>query len=175
MATAAQLQANRANAQLSTGPRTPEGKERARYNSRKHGLLAEKLVADPADVKEFCLFYFDMHRDLDAEGRLEEMLAERVISLAWRLTRAGKIEREVLLQGMNWARQQSEHCQLGRAFRWDCEGTEALSKLTRYEGHLQRSLFKTLHELERLQARRRGAHVPPPAVLDVQLDVVAAK
>jgi hypothetical protein len=44
MATEAQIEANRANAQKSTGPRTPEGKEKAAQNALKHGLLAREAV-----------------------------------------------------------------------------------------------------------------------------------
>ena len=45
-----------------------------------------------------------------------------------------------------------------------------LDKLSRYETHLSRQLFQALHELERLQAARAGADVPPPAVLDVNVN-----
>ena len=46
-----------------------------------------------------------------------------------------------------------------------------LDKVTRYESHLERSLFRTLHELQRLQAASGGANIPPPATLDVALTV----
>ena len=42
-----------------------------------------------------------------------------------------------------------------------------LAKVQRYEGSLERSLFKALHELQRMQAARRGQPVPPPAAVDV--------
>jgi hypothetical protein len=38
------LAANRANAQRSTGPRTPQGKTHARLNALKHGLLSKRLI-----------------------------------------------------------------------------------------------------------------------------------
>jgi hypothetical protein len=44
---------------------------------------------------------------------------------------------------------------------------DTLQKISRYEAHLERSLLRTLHELERLQARRQGELVPPAAALDV--------
>jgi hypothetical protein len=44
MASVAQIQANRSNAQKSTGPRTPQGKATASQNAVKHGLLAEQVV-----------------------------------------------------------------------------------------------------------------------------------
>jgi hypothetical protein len=40
----------------------------------------------------------------------------------------------------------------------------------RYEGHLERSLHKTLHELERMQALRAGQSVSAPMVIDVTTD-----
>ena len=42
-----QLAANRRHAQLSTGPRTPEGKARSRWNALKHGVLAKALIPEP--------------------------------------------------------------------------------------------------------------------------------
>jgi len=39
-----QLKANRQNAQLSTGPVTPEGKNKVKWNALKHGLLAKSVV-----------------------------------------------------------------------------------------------------------------------------------
>jgi hypothetical protein len=46
-----------------------------------------------------------------------------------------------------------------------------LGTVTRYESNLERSFFRTLHEIQRLQAARSGAAVPPPAALDVELTV----
>jgi hypothetical protein len=42
-----------------------------------------------------------------------------------------------------------------------------LDRLLRYENAIERSLFRALHELHRLQAVRAGAAVLPPVVLDV--------
>lgn len=47
---------------------------------------------------------------------------------------------------------------------------EGLEKVARYETHLERSLYKALHELQRLQAARTGAGVAPLA-LDVDVSV----
>lgn len=48
---------------------------------------------------------------------------------------------------------------------------ETLEKVTRYETTLERSLFRTLHELQRLQAFRSGMALPAPATLDVDVNV----
>lgn len=76
MATAAQIQANRLNAQKSTGPRTPEGKERASQNAIKHGLLAREAVVRGEDPGEFEVYREEMLEDLSPAGTVETMLAE---------------------------------------------------------------------------------------------------
>jgi len=48
---------------------------------------------------------------------------------------------------------------------------ETLDKVSRYETTLERSLFRTLHELQRLRAGRSGAPLLPPAAVDVDLAV----
>jgi hypothetical protein len=46
-------------------------------------------------------------------------------------------------------------------------------RIANYERHLHSLLTSTLHELERLQARREGEAVPPPAVADVSVRIDA--
>ena len=52
----AQLAANRANAQFSTGPRTPEGKARVSRNAVKHGLNSSKLFVRAGEPEDFTNF-----------------------------------------------------------------------------------------------------------------------
>ena len=87
MTTKAQITANRTNAQKSTGPRTNQGKAAASQNSVKHGLLARSNVIMSESQEEF-----DLHRDLLLEELapatpMESILAERIVSLSWRLAR----------------------------------------------------------------------------------------
>lgn len=44
---------------------------------------------------------------------------------------------------------------------------EATERLTRYEAHLERQLYRALNQLERLQRQRRGEDVPPPLSMEV--------
>ena len=53
MASDAQNEANKLNAQNSTGPRTPEGKQRSSQNAVTHGLLARSLTLSDGDAKLF--------------------------------------------------------------------------------------------------------------------------
>src|SRR5262249_22248711 len=52
MATQAQIDANRQNAQLSTGPTTDEGKERTRHNATRHGLSGDGTSLPPGMARE---------------------------------------------------------------------------------------------------------------------------
>ncbi|WP_162669651.1 hypothetical protein [Gemmata massiliana] len=42
-------------------------------------------------------------------------------------------------------------------------------RIAKYERHLHGLLTSTLRELERLQARREGANVPPPVAAEVSV------
>ena len=53
MATQAQIDANRRNAQKSTGPKSRPGKDKTRFNGLKHGLRAEQVVLPGEDPAEF--------------------------------------------------------------------------------------------------------------------------
>jgi hypothetical protein len=53
MATQSQIDANRRNAQKSTGPTTPEGRDAVRHNALKHGLTSEVLIPMDEDRPEF--------------------------------------------------------------------------------------------------------------------------
>ena len=53
MATLKQFEANRRNAQKSTGPKTPEGKSAVSMNALRHGLRARSVVLPGEDRAEF--------------------------------------------------------------------------------------------------------------------------
>ena len=70
-----------------------------------------------------------------------------------------------------YGKQREDLPTLGRAFMRDAEKADALSKLSRYEAGIERALYRALHEYQRARASRMGAALPPPAVLDVDLEV----
>ena len=70
------------------------------------------------------------------------------------------------LEGMRDA----ETATLGQTFVRDANKANAFSKLSRYETTIERSLYKALHELQRLQAARGvGGNVSPPLAIDVDV------
>jgi len=158
-----QLAANRANARKSTGPKTAAGKEVVKYNAVTHGLLAKELMLPDENAGDAAEFEAQLRASLLPVGQVEELLAERIILAAWRLRRLGRVETEML--DKEWDNFGEKG--IGHAF---FRNRNTLPILSRYETALERGLFKALHELQRLQAARAGAQVPPPVAVDVSLD-----
>jgi hypothetical protein len=90
------IEANRKNSQQSTGPISQMGKEIARWNSLKHGLLAKEIIInlDGSDAsKQFEFLLTELRNDHRPEGVLEEMLIERIAVCYWRLRRVYRAEK----------------------------------------------------------------------------------
>lgn len=99
-----QIDANRRNALLSTGPQTENGKQRSRGNSYRHGLTAETVIVGVEDAAEYGAFESEIIAEYDPKSVVERELTHRLASLLWRLRRAGLIETGLL-------RIASEHAQ----------------------------------------------------------------
>jgi hypothetical protein len=87
-----QIEANRRNAQLSTGPKTEEGKSRSRRNAVRHGLTAETVIDALESAEDYAAFEIAVTSDYDARTAVEQELILRLASLLWRLRRATAIE-----------------------------------------------------------------------------------
>ncbi len=87
-----QIEANRRNAQLSTGPVTEEGKKQSRQNAVRHGLTAEAIIDALEDAEDYAAFEMAVTADYDAQSAVERELVLRLASLLWRLRRATTIE-----------------------------------------------------------------------------------
>ena len=171
-----QIQANRRNAQKGTGPNTPEGKAAVRHNALKHGLLAEDVLLFEEDRDELRQLGERLIGELRPEGELEELQVEQIVAARWRLRRLRRVEAGIFNVELTGATSRhlppihSETIMLGLSFIRDANGANALSKLSRYETAIERSLYRALHELQRLQAARRAeGNVSPPAAVDVEV------
>ena len=93
MATAAQIEANRRNAQRSTGPKTDEGKDRVRRNAFKHGMTARTImpVLPQEDPKELEDQIQQAITAMKPRNPLELDLVCRAVRLAGELDRAERV------------------------------------------------------------------------------------
>ena len=171
MATEAQIEANRWNAQKSTGPRTPEGKALVSQNAITHGLLARAGVIPGEEEHEFAAYREGLRQQLRPGAPLEEVLAERIIDLSWRLKRAARDQEvayaalyEKYTQGQPQPQEPDAwQAALGRMIVEDFCGQAVLERLQRYERRIEGSFYKALNELRQaLNQRQEAALEAPP-------------
>ena len=82
------LEANRRNAQRSTGPRTEEGKTKSRLNAARHRITTQVLILPPEErevVEACCQPLVD---NFKPEGPEELQLARAIAENYWRLNQA---------------------------------------------------------------------------------------
>ncbi|HYP05514.1 MAG TPA: hypothetical protein VER03_04695, partial [Bryobacteraceae bacterium] len=92
MATQRQIEANRRNAQKSTGPVTDLGKAVVKFNALKHGMTASTAVLpheDPSSYAELRDSFFATYKPANA---VEASLVEVVANSYWRLLRARRAD-----------------------------------------------------------------------------------
>ena len=183
MATEAQITANRSNAKESTGPKTTEGKATVSQNAIKHGLTAQRTVIPGENLADFELYRYEMIEELDPLGPMESMLADRIVSLSWRLRRTMRFQNETIhalcvpipLSGSDkyFNDMHSEYAgefksdvdqasRLGRSIIKDFSNARVLDRLMMYERRIESSLYKTVRELQKLKLTRKfGPHAAP--------------
>lgn len=105
--TPARVDANRANATLSTGPRTAAGLARSSSNALAHGLSARAVVVRGESAEQWEAFRDAVIVDLAPVGPIEGTLAMRAAELLWRLQRAGAAEAAVANFALARAEQES--------------------------------------------------------------------
>ncbi len=95
MATQKQIDANRRNAQRSTGPKTPVGKAISSRNALTHGLRARAALLPGEDKNSFFRLFKAFRDHFHPLGRFEEVLVEQMTVAYWKLSRLTRIEAHV--------------------------------------------------------------------------------
>jgi hypothetical protein len=155
------LAANRANAQKSTGPRTPEGKRRSALNATRHGILSQVLHLPEEELEAYTEFTAPYVASLAPVGQTETELARACADLQFRLHRLSAAEHNLFALG------HEEH-----GDRWDTGHPEShaamtfvetlrcskdpLATLSLYEQRLSRRFLQTLNKLHHMQKERRA-------------------
>ncbi len=179
MATETQIIANRRNAQKSTGPRTSEGKAAISQNAVKHDLLTRHDVITSESQADFDLYRQQLLAELAPASPMESMLAERIVTLSWRLKRVCRIQNQTIdalnahnttsplakltqslfPKGPGRTHADPSDCHhdlaLGRMAIKDFANARILDRLLMYERRMEHSLYKTILELQRLNLIRK--------------------
>ena len=163
MATIQQIEANRLNAQKSTGPRSVEGKAVSCFNALKTGIDAKSQIVrgeDPAELQTLTAEYQERWQSATPEQRL---LVDTLIDCEWLLRRLRKAEAQLWECYMQKAEvwEPDPECLLGRAFDRGCD---EFSRLQRRIDSTSRNYHRALKELQRLESQRpQPDPTPAPA------------
>ena len=165
MATVKQIEANRLNAQKSTGPKTPEGKAVTKLNALRHGLRARTVVLPAEKSEDFHQLCNDLETEWQPQSRTEQFYVEQMAVSQWKLARVEVAEKSILDQEF------SAKIQI-----------PLVDKLWQCQHRLERSFARAQRELERLQNSRRPpvnqlakpVAAPQPAAAEPHLMFAAA-
>ncbi len=164
-----QIEANKLNAEKSTGPKTEEGKTVSKYNAMKHGLLSEEVLLEGEDEEKLEKIGKNLRAELEPHTEIELILVDRITANVWRLKRVMQMERD-MMDNSQKDMFSGKLQKLGHTLtHYDIAHNDIYGKLIRYEGSIERGIYKALHELERIQAKRNGEKVPPPIALDIDV------
>lgn len=175
-----QLEANRENAKLG-GVKTNEGKARSKYNAVKHGLLSVEVLIQNEDEEKLIELGKRLRDTLKPVGEIEMIFTDRIIGNVWRLKRLLRIESTT----MEWRKKERFKNSLifpplgfsGNDSKERAEKealtamitSEDIEKVNKYEISIERSIYKALHELQRLQSMRNGDRLPAPFAVDIDV------
>lgn len=157
MATQAQIDANRRNAQKSTGPVSAAGKAVSCMNALKSGVYAESAIipGETAEsLKELAARY---QHDLDPQNGPEQTLVDALIAEAWLLRRFLPVEAHL------WERQFTGNTRLDpKTYLGDAyiNSSKTFGRHQSKHDALCRGFRTNLRELERIQEARRQAEPP---------------
>jgi hypothetical protein len=137
----ASAEINRANAQHSTGPTTPEGKHRSSQNSLRHGLTAQIVVMPNEDLEAYHAHMKSFTDEYDPQGATETHLVQSLTDTSWRQNRIAAIEANVLKFATMVVMPEND--------------AKALASLSLHSQRLARQFERTVNQLRALQETRQ--------------------
>ncbi len=156
----AQLQANRANAQLSTGPTSLDGKATSCLNAVKTALTGRTVLLHTDDAAEYQHHIAELEKELAPVGARERDLVQSIADTLWRLRRIPALEFAIYAQGrVEFAGDFNEHDFELRPSLIDLKTfmtyEKQLRNLQLQEARLSRRREKETAELRQLQQERQ--------------------
>jgi hypothetical protein len=154
-----QIAANQRNAQLSTGPVTPQGKETASQNATKHALTTNRVLA--SEILSLEKFFANYMARFMPATEMERGHVRRLSELQVRIDRLIAAETAVIDQNMKIMMEADPDLTpedaLGKIFM-NKESATQMRLVLRYQSQAVRLYKQTLKELEQMiQARLNAA------------------
>ena len=146
MSTERQREANRLNAQKSTGPTSSEGKAKSCLNHLSHGFTSNAVVMPGEDPAEFQAMLDGFTIEFEPQGQTEQILVEQMAMNQWLSLRAFR------LQGFAFL---NEKLQTGAPFSIPKD----LALLIRYKTTADNAFHKAHNELVKTQEQRQKSEI----------------
>jgi len=178
MTTARQAEANRKNAQHSTGPKTPQGRAAVRLNGLKHGLCAETIVVPGEDPAEFEALLDAYRAERQPACPTDEFLVRQLAMADWRLLRLHRVEaafhnfRHKELSDTRREDLDLDDTRLAYIAMRDAGSKSVLASFHRYEIRLERSAKNARQELDRRRAGLVGTATIERPKLEPSLKII---
>jgi hypothetical protein len=156
-----QWEANKANAQLSTGPTSDAGKQIVSQNALRHGLSGRVHAALPGEQEPFALHCQAWRDAMLPVGTVEEALTQDIAADRWRLNRARTMENALFAQ-IEMAEDADPNPATADAQAW-VDPSKGLQRIALYAARIQRAIEKNTNALQALQLERKAAYAEAQA------------
>lgn len=133
MSAQTQIDANRANAAQSTGPKTEAGKQTSSMNAMQHGMRSAKILLPGEDPAELETLRAKLLAEFAPTGAEQEFSVNEMIDAQWKLRRVDDAERRTLTENPN------------------AIADGSIEKIQRYRTSLTRAFYKASRELARIR------------------------
>jgi hypothetical protein len=143
---------NKANAQHSTGPKTPEGKQRSSLNALRHGLTGQIVVMPHEDLAAYQRHVKALNDEYNPQGHTEALLVQAIADATWRLNRVASTE--ATLQAVAGANQPDPVQEAIAAST--ASQSKGMSSLSIHGERLSRQFERSLKQLRELQKIRKA-------------------
>src|SRR5271165_2397169 len=145
MSTQSQKEANKLNAQKSTGPKSEEGKAKSSLNRLSHGLASSATIVPGEDPEEFKALLTDLAGEYDPATATEQILVEKMALSQWLSLRAFRLQGEAFLNEQL----------MGDSFAIP----KTLGLLIRYQTSAERTFHRAHNELVKAQKERKKSEI----------------
>ncbi len=144
-----QQEANRNNAQHSTGPTTPEGKAAIRFNALTYGLRTRATVIPDENAADYSQLWDELEADWQPQTRTERCYLETMVTSQWLLKRVAESEQKIYLR-IAFGEQQFK----------------MLAYVAKQRAQLERSFRTAIADMKQSQKERQARPQPQPATAE---------
>jgi hypothetical protein len=139
-----QQQANRQNAQKSTGPKTPEGREAVRFNALTYGLRTRETILERENAREYSELWDELDAEWQPHTRTDRIYLETMVTSQWLLKRIAESEQQI------YTIANVEH------------RFKMLAYVYKMRAQLERSFRTAVADMKQSQKERKAVQTQPP-------------